>query len=104
MVSVTQQLDLSGATKRLIAGVLFAVGEMELEAVKERQLAGIETAKPKGIYNTNGDRRCGYRNPVNLFCVSIAGNRLVRPLEYGCTVDLYLAMKWALVIFWSFRC
>ena len=45
-----------------------------------------------------------YRNPVNLFCVSIAGNRFVRPLEYECTVDLYLALKWALLTFWSFRC
>ena len=35
VVSVTQQLDLSRATGRLITGVLFA--EMELEAIKERQ-------------------------------------------------------------------
>ena len=35
VASVTQQLDLSGATGRLITGVLFA--EMELEAIKERQ-------------------------------------------------------------------
>lgn len=56
VVSVTQQLDLSGATGRLIAGVLFAVGEMELEAIKERQ-----AAKAKGTYKTNGDRRRGYR-------------------------------------------
>lgn len=61
VVSVTQQLDLSGATGRLIAGVLFAVGEMELEAIKERQAAGIAAAKAKGIYETNGDRRRGYR-------------------------------------------
>ena len=61
VVSVTQQLDLSGATGRLIAGVLFAVGEMELEAIKERQAAGIAAAKSKGTYKANGDRRRGYR-------------------------------------------
>jgi len=61
VVSVTQQLDLSGATGRLIAGVLFAVGEMELEAIKERQAAGIANAKAKGVYQTNGDRRRGFR-------------------------------------------
>ena len=61
VVSVTQQLNLSGATGRLIAGVLFAVGEMELEAIKERQAAGIAAAKAKGVYKTNGDRRHGYR-------------------------------------------
>jgi len=61
VVSVTQQLDLSGATGRLIAGVLFAVGEMELEAIKERQAAGIAVAKSKGVYKNNGDRRRGFR-------------------------------------------
>ena len=61
VVSVTQQLDLSCATGRLIARVLFAVGEMELEAIKEPQAAGIAAAKVKGVYNTNGDRRRGYR-------------------------------------------
>ncbi len=50
VVSITQQLDLSGATGRLIAGVLFAVAEMELETMKERQRAGIEAAKERGIY------------------------------------------------------
>ena len=60
-MSVTQQLDLSGASGRLIAGVLFAVGEMELEAIKERQTAGIAAAKAKGIYKNNGDHRRGYR-------------------------------------------
>ena len=61
VVSVTQQLDLSGATGRLIAGVLFAVGEMELEAIKERQAVGIAAAKSKGVYLNNGDRRRGFR-------------------------------------------
>ena len=50
VVAVTQQLDLSGATGRLIAGVLFAVAEMELETMKERQRAGIEAAKKRGVY------------------------------------------------------
>lgn len=50
VVSITQQLDLSGAVGRLIAGVLFAVAEMELEAMKERQAVGIEAAKGRGIY------------------------------------------------------
>lgn len=50
VVSITQQLDLSGATGRLIAGVLFAVAEMELETMKERQRAGIDAAKKRGVY------------------------------------------------------
>jgi DNA invertase Pin-like site-specific DNA recombinase len=50
VVSITQQLDLSGAPGRLIARVLFAVAEMELEAMKERQRAGIDVAKKQGVY------------------------------------------------------
>ena len=50
VVSITQQLDLAGATGRLIAGVLFAVAEMELETMRERQRAGIDAAKAKGVY------------------------------------------------------
>jgi DNA invertase Pin-like site-specific DNA recombinase len=50
VVSVTQQIDLSGTVGRLVAGVLFAVAEIELENTKERQAAGIAVAKEKGIY------------------------------------------------------
>lgn len=50
VVSVTQALDLSGTVGKMIAGVLLAVGEMELEALKERQRVGIDAAKGRGIY------------------------------------------------------
>lgn len=50
VVSVTQQLDFSGATGKLIASVLFAVAEIEQETRKERQKAGIEVAKENGMY------------------------------------------------------
>jgi len=50
VVSVTQQLDLSGATGRLVAGVLFGIAEMELENIHERQAAGIAQAKKRGVY------------------------------------------------------
>lgn len=50
LVAVTQQLDFSGATGKLMAALLLGVGEMETEIRKERQAAGIEVAKRKGIY------------------------------------------------------
>jgi len=50
VVSVTQQLDFSGVTGKLIASVLFAVAEMEQETRKERQKDGINVAKEKGAY------------------------------------------------------
>ena len=50
VVSVTQQIDLSGTIGHLVAGVLFAIAEIELQHTRERQAAGIATAKEKGIY------------------------------------------------------
>jgi len=50
VVSVTQQIDFAGAAGKLIASVLFAVAEMEQETRRERQAAGIEAAKERGVY------------------------------------------------------
>jgi DNA invertase Pin-like site-specific DNA recombinase len=50
VVSVTQQIDLSGTVGHLVAGVLFAIAEIELQHVKERQTVGIALAKQRGVY------------------------------------------------------
>ena len=50
VVSVTQQLDFSGPTGKMVAAMLFAVAEMETELRKERQQAGIAAAKEAGKY------------------------------------------------------
>ncbi len=50
VVSVTQQIDLSGTVGRLVAGVLFGIAEIEKQHISERQTAGIALAKKKGIY------------------------------------------------------
>ena len=50
VVSVTQQLDFSGAVGRMVAAVLFGVAEMEQETRRERQAAGIAVAKRRGKY------------------------------------------------------
>lgn len=50
VVSVTEQLDFAGPTGQLIASVLFAVAQMEQEARRERQTAGIAAAKADGRY------------------------------------------------------
>jgi len=41
VVVITQQLDLSGAVGRLVAGVLFGLAEIEHEYRQERQAAGL---------------------------------------------------------------
>lgn len=50
IVSITQQIDLSGTIGHLVAGVLFAIAEIELQHTRERQAAGIAVAKQKGVY------------------------------------------------------
>ncbi len=50
VVSVTQQIDLTGAVGRMIAAVLLGVAEMEQETRRERQAAGIEAARARGVY------------------------------------------------------
>lgn len=51
VVSVTQQIDFSGAVGRMLAAVLLGIAEMEQEVRKERQAAGIAAAKERGIYS-----------------------------------------------------
>lgn len=50
VVSVTQQIDLSGTVGRVVAGVLFGIAEIEKQHIMERQAAGIAVAKQNGIY------------------------------------------------------
>src|SRR5215831_4619213 len=50
VVSITQQIDLSGTVGHLVAGVLFAIAEIELQHVKERQAVGIALAKQRGAF------------------------------------------------------
>ena len=50
VVSITQQIDLTGAVGRMIAAVMLGLAEIELEYRQERQAAGIAVAKKKGVY------------------------------------------------------
>jgi DNA invertase Pin-like site-specific DNA recombinase len=50
VVSVTQQIDLSGAVGRMVASVLFGLAEIESEYRRERQSAGIAVAKERRVY------------------------------------------------------
>lgn len=44
-------IDTTGPMGRMVLTVLGMVSEMELSFIKERQRAGIEAAKAKGVYN-----------------------------------------------------
>ncbi len=50
IIVLTQQIELNGAVGRMIAAVMLGLAEIELEYRQERQAAGIEVAKRKGVY------------------------------------------------------
>lgn len=62
VISVTQQIDLSGAIGRIVASLLLGIAEMERENLRERQAAGIANAKSRGI-------RFGRPRSVDVTCV-----------------------------------
>lgn len=68
IVSVTQQMDFSGSTGKMIGMMLLSLAEIEHEFIRERQAAGIEIAKQKGAYRgrTSGsvNRKAGIADPV----------------------------------------
>jgi DNA invertase Pin-like site-specific DNA recombinase len=49
VVSITQQLDLSGPIGRTVAALLLGVAEIERENISERIRAGIAAAKKRGV-------------------------------------------------------
>jgi DNA invertase Pin-like site-specific DNA recombinase len=51
VVSVTQQIDFNGTMGKMLAAVLLGVAEMEQETRRERQRAGIEAARERGVYH-----------------------------------------------------
>lgn len=50
VVIITQQIEMSGAVGRMIAAVLLGLAEIEWEFRRERQMAGVEVAKQRGVY------------------------------------------------------
>ena len=50
VVATSQLIDLSGTLGKMLAAVLLGVAEMEQEARRERQHAGIQAAKSRGVY------------------------------------------------------
>jgi DNA invertase Pin-like site-specific DNA recombinase len=50
VVSVTQQIDFAGALGKMLAAVLLGIAEMEQQTRRERQRAGINVAKARGVY------------------------------------------------------
>lgn len=49
VVAVSQQLDFSGAVGQMVAGILFAVAQMERENLRENTKRGMAAAKARGV-------------------------------------------------------
>ncbi len=50
VVSVTQQVDVSGAMGRMVAALMLGLAEIEWEYRRDRQAAGIAVARRNGVY------------------------------------------------------
>lgn len=50
VVSISQMLDFSASTGKVMAAFLLGLGEMEMETRRERQMIGIAAAKERGVY------------------------------------------------------
>jgi DNA invertase Pin-like site-specific DNA recombinase len=96
VVSVTQQLDLSGTVGHLVAGVLFAIAEIELQQTKERQAAGIAAARQRGVYKgrAKGTTKAMPQRAWALKDQGLTGPEIAKALGVGeSTVWRYLKMR-----------
>ncbi len=64
VVSVTQQIDLSGPVGQLIASILFGIAEIERDYIRERQRVGIDAAKKRGGVFRRKARHPQSKNPT----------------------------------------
>ena len=84
LVSVTQATDISGTQGRVFAGLLMGLAEMELEAIKERQAAGIAAAKKRGVYKNHsrpvGSTKAKPKRAIELREQGIRPNEIARML------------------------
>jgi DNA invertase Pin-like site-specific DNA recombinase len=60
VVVVTMQIDLSGALGQTVAALLLGLAQMEREAIRERQAAGIAAARARG-QTWGGRRRASFK-------------------------------------------
>lgn len=85
VVSVTQQIDFSGAVGRLIAAVMLGIAEIEREHIRERQAAGIERAKRTDEHLPPEERRyrgrTNRRRPKGIY--KVPPERILELLEKG---------------------
>ncbi len=83
VVSVTQQIDLSGPVGHLIASVLFGIAEIEREYIRERQRIGIDAAKKRGVYKgaKKGSRKAAPERAKKLKAKGLTADEIAAALN-----------------------
>lgn len=95
LISIRDGFDLETPSGRMMATIIASVAQWETETRRERQHAGIQVAKGKGVYK---GRRSGTtkKNPQAAVTLFKAGNNLVQISEQlhtsTKTIARYLAM------------
>ena len=89
VVSVTQQIDFTGAMGKMLAAVLLGVAEMEMETRRERQAAGIAAAKERGVYK--GRKRGAVKAGVDLRKVKSLRERGLTHEEISQALDVSIS-------------
>lgn len=93
VVSVTQQIDFNGTVGKMLAGILFALAEMEQETRRERQKAGIEVAKKNGVYKGRkpGATKTNPKEAVLLWAKGLTQKQIAQTMNVSIpTVQRYL--------------
>jgi len=82
IVVVTQNLEFNGPVGRLLAAVMLGLAEIEMEYRRERQTAGIEQAKKKGIYKgrKQGTTKSKPKRAVQLRARGLTANEISQAL------------------------
>jgi DNA invertase Pin-like site-specific DNA recombinase len=76
VVVITQALDFNGAVGRTLAALLLGLAEIEWEYRRERQKAGIEVARKRGVYT---GRRKGSTKAKPKRAVELRDNGMTAP-------------------------
>ncbi len=96
VVSVTQQIDFNGAMGKMLAAVLLGVAEMEQETRRERQAAGINAAKNRGVYlgRKSGTVKASPQRAVELRAKGNTDDEIAKALDVSRrTVQRYLRVN-----------
>lgn len=96
VVSVTQQIDFSGAVGKLLAAVLLGIAEMEQETRRERVAVGVAAAKRRGVYKGGkpGRRKVAPQRVMALKARGLSHRETARILDLNTSTVTRYIREW----------